>query len=79
MPHVGLKERFKQISMRLSEIQTKFEENIMDAIQAWQMSFIDPGTVFGLNVALVPAFGLVGAASATVTATGLNQGDFRWR
>lgn len=24
------------------------------AIQAWQMSFIDPATVFGLNVALVP-------------------------
>ena len=24
------------------------------ALQAWQMSYIDPGTVFGLNVALVP-------------------------
>jgi branched-chain amino acid transport system permease protein len=24
------------------------------AVQAWQMSFIDPSTVFGLNVALVP-------------------------
>jgi len=27
---------------------------VAGAIQAWQMSFIDPPTVFGLNVALVP-------------------------
>ncbi len=32
-------------------------------IQAWQMSFIDPGTVFGLNVALVPvAMALLGGS-----------------
>ena len=33
------------------------------SIQAWQMSFIDPGTVFGLNVALVPvAMALLGGS-----------------
>ena len=32
-------------------------------VQAWQMSFIDPGTVFGLNVALVPvAMALLGGS-----------------
>ena len=32
-------------------------------IQAWQLSFIDPGTVFGLNVALVPvAMALLGGS-----------------
>ncbi|OWW22073.1 branched-chain amino acid ABC transporter ATP-binding protein/permease [Noviherbaspirillum denitrificans] len=28
---------------------------VAGALQAWQMSYIDPATVFGLNVALVPA------------------------
>ena len=33
------------------------------AIQAWQLSFIDPGSVFGLNVALVPiAMALLGGS-----------------
>ena len=27
---------------------------VAGALQAWQMSYIDPPTVFGLNVALVP-------------------------
>ncbi len=36
---------------------------VAGAIQAWQMSFIDPGTVFGLNVALVPvAMALLGGS-----------------
>lgn len=36
---------------------------VAGGIQAWQMSFIDPGTVFGLNVALVPvAMALLGGS-----------------
>jgi oligopeptidase A len=42
------KERFKQISMRLSEIQTKFEENLMDAIQAWQLHVTDVSRLRGM-------------------------------
>lgn len=42
------KERFKQISMRLSELQTKFEENLMDAIQAWQLHVTDVSRLAGM-------------------------------
>ncbi|MGH8517874.1 MAG: M3 family metallopeptidase [Panacagrimonas sp.] len=45
------KERFKQISMRLSEIQTRFEENIMDAIQAWQLHVTDAARLKGMSPA----------------------------
>ena len=45
------KERFKQISMRLSEIQTKFEENVMDAIQAWQLHVTDVARLEGMSPA----------------------------
>jgi oligopeptidase A len=45
------KERFKQISMRLSEIQTKFEENIMDAIQAFALNITDAARLKGMSEA----------------------------
>ena len=45
------KERFKQISMRLSEIQTKFEEHLMDAIQAWSLNIMDPARLEGMSEA----------------------------
>ncbi|TDU23236.1 oligopeptidase A [Panacagrimonas perspica] len=45
------KERFKQISMRLSELQTKFEENVMDAIQAWSQHVTDASRLEGMSPA----------------------------
>ena len=45
------KERFKQISMRLSEIQTKFEENVMDAIQAFSLHITDAARLAGMSAA----------------------------
>ncbi len=45
------KERFKQISMRLSELQSKFEENVMDAIQAWSKPVTDVATLKGMSEA----------------------------
>ena len=43
------KERFKAISIRLSEIQTKFEENLMDAIQAWSLNITDASRLQGMT------------------------------
>ena len=43
------KERYKQISMRLSEIQTKFEENLMDAIQAFSLQVTDAARLRGMS------------------------------
>jgi len=45
------KERFKQISMRLSELQSKFEENVMDAIQAWSKPVTDASRLKGMSEA----------------------------
>ncbi|HKY93177.1 MAG TPA: M3 family metallopeptidase [Nevskiaceae bacterium] len=47
------KERFKAISLRLSEIQTKFEENLMDAIQAWSLHLPDRSRLSGMSDAAV--------------------------
>lgn len=47
------KERFKQISLRLSELHTKFEENIMDAIQAWSLHLPDRARLAGMAAAAV--------------------------
>jgi oligopeptidase A len=47
------KARFKQISLRLSELQTKFEENLMDAVQAWSLHLPDRTRLKGLSDAAV--------------------------
>jgi oligopeptidase A len=49
------KERFKQISMRLSELQSKFEENLMDAIQAWSKHVTDERQLDGMTEAAIAA------------------------
>ncbi|MGH8444399.1 MAG: M3 family metallopeptidase [Solimonas sp.] len=41
--------RYKDISMRLSELQTKFEENLMDAIQAWGKQVSDEAELAGMT------------------------------
>jgi len=43
------KERYKNISLRLSELQTKFEENLMDAIQAWGKQVEDESLLVGMT------------------------------
>jgi oligopeptidase A len=40
--------RFKQIAQRLSELSAKFEENVLDATQAWEKQCLDPIELAGL-------------------------------
>ncbi len=42
------KARFKQISARLSELASKFEENVLDATQAWSKRIEDVSALSGL-------------------------------
>jgi len=42
------KRRFKEIQQRLSQIQTRFEENVLDATQAWEMHITDDAQLAGL-------------------------------
>ena len=43
------KARYKTIALRLSEIQTKFEENLMDAVQAWSKQVTDEALLAGMT------------------------------
>ena len=43
------KARYKTIALRLSEIQTKFEENLMDAVQAWSKHVTDESLLVGMT------------------------------
>ena len=43
------KEQFKELSLRLSELQTKFEEHLMDAIQAWSKQVTDETQLAGMS------------------------------
>ncbi|SEP89920.1 oligopeptidase A [Solimonas aquatica] len=43
------KARYKDISLRLSELQTKFEEHLMDAIQAWGKQVKDEAELAGMT------------------------------
>ncbi|MBI2382732.1 MAG: M3 family metallopeptidase [Gammaproteobacteria bacterium] len=43
------KERFKRISLRLSELSTKFEEHLLDAIQAWSKHVTDESRLAGMT------------------------------
>jgi len=43
------KTRFKEISLRLSELQSKFEENLMDCTQAWSKSVTDESELAGMT------------------------------
>ena len=45
------KERYKALSLRLSELQTKFEEHLMDAIQAWSLPIDDESRLAGMTEA----------------------------
>lgn len=41
--------RFKEISLRLSELQSKFEENLMDSIQSWSKHITDDAQLAGMQ------------------------------
>ena len=43
------KARYKTIALRLSELQTKFEENLMDAVQAWSKPVTDESLLAGMT------------------------------
>ncbi|MEQ1439476.1 M3 family metallopeptidase [Fontimonas sp. SYSU GA230001] len=43
------KARYKELSLRLSELQTKFEEHLMDAIQAWSKLVTDEAQLAGMS------------------------------
>lgn len=43
------KARFKAISMRLSELQARFEENLLDATQAWTLHITDAAALRGMT------------------------------
>jgi oligopeptidase A len=45
------KARFKAISLRLSELQARFEENLMDAIAAWSHHVTDAAQLAGMTEA----------------------------
>jgi oligopeptidase A len=44
----GKKARFKEISKRLAELQSKFSENVLDATQAWKKHIEDADALRGL-------------------------------
>lgn len=43
------KERYRQISLRLSELTTKFEENLLDATQSWSLLITDEARLAGMT------------------------------
>lgn len=43
------KARYKELSLKLSELQTRFEENLMDAIQAWSLLVTDEARLAGMT------------------------------
>jgi len=44
------KARYKEIALRLSELQSKFEENLMDAVQAYGKQVTDETLLIGMTV-----------------------------
>jgi len=50
---VGCKARFKAVMMELSRLSAKFEENVLDAINAWSHHVRDAGQLAGINEAVV--------------------------
>jgi len=47
------KERFKAVMLELTTLQSKFEENVLDATNAWSRHVIDPAELAGLNEGIV--------------------------
>jgi oligopeptidase A len=47
------KARFKAIMMELSRLAAKFEENVLDAINAWSHHVVDAGELSGINQGII--------------------------
>jgi oligopeptidase A len=47
------KARFKAIMMELSSLSSKFEENVLDAINGWSHPVQDPGLLAGINAGIL--------------------------
>ena len=47
------KQRFKAVMQQLSQLQAKFEENVLDAANAWSWHVTDPDELRGLNEMLI--------------------------
>ncbi len=58
------KARFKSISLRLSELQAKFEENVMDAVQAYAHPITDAAELVGMTASALQAAGEKALAKA---------------
>jgi oligopeptidase A len=41
--------RFRDIAMRLSQLQSKFQENVLDSVQAWNKHVTDSATLAGMT------------------------------
>ena len=48
---VDKKQRYREINLRLSELTTKFEENLLDATQAWSLLIEDESRLAGMTTA----------------------------
>jgi oligopeptidase A len=47
------KQRFKNVLLELTQLQSKFEENVLDATNAWSYHVIDERELAGLNESIV--------------------------
>jgi oligopeptidase A len=47
------KQRFKNVLLELTQLQSKFEENVLDATNAWSHHVTDEGEIAGLNETIV--------------------------
>jgi oligopeptidase A len=47
------KERFKNVMLELTQLQAKFEENVLDATNGWNYHVHDESELRGLNISLV--------------------------
>jgi len=41
--------RFREIGMRAPELEAKFQENVLDAVQAWHLDVTDPAVLMGMT------------------------------
>jgi oligopeptidase A len=53
--------RFRAVALRLSELQAKFQENVLDAVQGWSKQVVDIGELAGMTTQ-----GLAAARQATM-------------
>ncbi|MBV6416878.1 MAG: Oligopeptidase A [Steroidobacteraceae bacterium] len=49
----GRKARFKAVMLELTSLQSKFEENVLDATHAWSRHVTDPAELAGVNEAII--------------------------